>query len=185
MVALLTGKPDRETADAIRLAALSGMRLEELYRLKVGDCIGGVFDVKQSKTDAGVRTVPIHSALTPIVARRVLGKARTDFLMHEGGKADGRERSAAISKRFGRYRQGVGVHDREDGQRHSRVDFHSMRRWFITEARKGFDRAVVAAVVGHENGNITDDVYSGGPDMDTKRRCVESVQLPGPGLAAG
>ena len=42
--------------------------------------------------------------------------------------------------------------------RHSRVDFHSWRRWFITKARAKHDRAVVAAVVGHETGNITDDV---------------------------
>jgi integrase len=177
MVALLSGKPDQEVADAIRLAALSGMRLEELYRLRVAHCTGGIFDIRQAKTDAGVRKVPIHPDLAPIVERRANNKKPTDYLMHEGSNADGRERSAPASQRFGRYRQKVGVHDREDGQRHSRVDFHSLRRWFITESRKGFDRAVVAAVVGHENGNIT-DVYSAGPDMETKRRCVEFVKLP-------
>jgi hypothetical protein len=78
----------------------------------------------------------------------------------------------------GRHRQGLGVHDRDEGQRHSRVDFHSFRRRLITGARKGFDRSIVAAIVGHENGNITDDTYNAGPDMDTKRRCVESVKLP-------
>jgi hypothetical protein len=46
------------------------------------------------------------------------------------------------------------------------------------KARAGFDRAVVAAVVGHEVGNLTDDVYSGGPSDDAKRACVESVRLP-------
>jgi integrase len=137
MIALLVGPADQEVADAIRLAALSGMRLEELYRLKVADCAGGIFDVRQSKTDAGVRKVPIHRDLAAIVARRIEGKDRSDFLMHEGGKADGRERSAAISKRFGRYRQSVGAHDREDGRRHSRIDFHSLRRWFILNPAVG------------------------------------------------
>jgi integrase len=67
-----------------------------------------------------------------------------------------------------------------DGARHSRVDFHSWRRWFITAARNaGVDRAVVAAVVGHEVGNLTDDTYSGGPDEKLLRACVEAVRLPG------
>jgi hypothetical protein len=41
------------------------------------------------------------------------------------------------------------------------------------------DRAVVAAVVGHEVGNLTDDTYSGGPGEKLLRACVEAVQLPG------
>ena len=70
------------------------------------------------------------------------------------------------------------IDDRVEGRRQSRVDYHSLRRWFVTKARAGFDRAVVAAVVGHESGNITDDVYSGGPDNAVKRACVEFVRLP-------
>jgi integrase len=86
----------------------------------------------------------------------------------------------ALSKRFGRYRQTLCVHETADGARHSRVDFHSWRRWFITTARNaGVDRAVVAAVVGHEVGNLTDDTYSGGPGEKLLRACVEAVRLPG------
>ena len=60
------------------------------------------------------------------------------------------------STRFGYYRQRLGVEEREDGRRQSRIDFHSWRRWFITHAREaGFDRAIVAAIVGQEVGNIT------------------------------
>jgi hypothetical protein len=64
-------------------------------------------------------------------------------------------------------------------RRQSRIDFHSWRRWFITHAREaGFDRAIVAAIVGQEVGNITDDLYSGGPSDARKRDCVEAVKLP-------
>jgi hypothetical protein len=49
---------------------------------------------------------------------------------------------------------------------------------FVTKARHGFDRAVVAAIVGHEAGNLTDDVYSGGPTDAAKVACVASVCLP-------
>ena len=176
---LLSGKADAELADAIRIGALSGMRIEEIYRLTVSDCADGWFTIGRSKTAAGVRRVPIHSDLAPIIARRTSGKALSAYAFPEAGPLrPGRERSMAISKRFGRYRIRLGVDERADGQRHSRINFHSLRRWFVTQARAGFDRAVVAAVVGHEVGNLTDDVYSGGPSDDLKRDCVASVRLP-------
>lgn len=180
MVALLSGDPGQELADAMRVAALSGMRLEEVYRLTVATSAGGWFDVRASKTRAGVRRVPIHSDLAEIVVRRRKDKAPGAFLFDEAGApSPGRERSAAVSKRFGRYRQAVGVHDKQEDRRHSAVDFHSFRRWFITKARNaGQDRAMVAAVVGHEAGNLTDDTYSAGPSDALRRAVVEAVKLP-------
>ena len=59
------------------------------------------------------------------------------------------------------------------------VSINPWSRWFITHAREaGFDRAIVAAIVGQEVGNITDDLYSGGPSDGRKRECVEAVKLP-------
>jgi integrase len=180
IVTLLDGNPDPEISDLVRVAALSGMRLEEIYRLTVRDCTDGLFRIRKSKTPAGVRDVPIHSGVAAIVARRTEGKGPTEFLFHEAGTPKGvRERSSVVSQRFMRYRLRLGVEDREDGRRHSRIDFHSFRRWFISRARQaGFERAIVAQVVGHEAGNITDDVYSEGATLAQKRACVEAVQLP-------
>jgi integrase len=177
---LLMSDAGIELADAMHVAALSGMRLEEIYRLTVADCANRWFRVRYAKTRAGRRRVPIHPALAAIVARRCAGKPASAFLFHEPGPVrEGRERSMALSKRFGYYRRMLGVHETIDGARHSRVDFHSWRRWFITAARNaGVDRAVVAAVVGHEVGNLTDDTYSGGPDEKLLRACVEAVRLP-------
>jgi hypothetical protein len=47
-----------------------------------------------------------------------------------------------------------------------------------TRGVAGFDRSIVAAIVGQEVGNITDDLYSGGPSDGRKRECVEAVKLP-------
>ena len=109
------------------------------------------------KTASAMRRVPIHSALAEVVSRRCDHQPAAQWLFPEAPEArGGRQRSAAISKRFGRYRQACGVHDGVDGARQSLVDFHSWRRWFITTARNaGIDRAVVAAVVGHTVGNVT------------------------------
>ena len=162
--ALLEGPADAEIADLIRVAALSGMRIGEIYKLTVERTAGGWFDVRDAKTRAGDRRVPIHSALIKLVEGRREGKGSEAYLFHEVGTVKaGRERSMTASKRFGRYRQACGVHERAEGQRSSAVDFHRLRRWFVSAARNaGQDRAMVAAVVGHEAGNITDDVYSGG-----------------------
>jgi integrase len=178
---LLTGDAGVELSDAMHVAALSGMRLEEIYRLTVADCAGGWFRIRYAKTRAGLRRVPVHPGLAAIVARRCGGKPAKAFLFYEPGPVrEGRERSMALSKRFGYYRRTLGVHETLNGARHSRVDFHSWRRWFITAARNaGVDRAVVAAVVGHEVGNLTDDTYSGGPSEERLRACVEAVRLPG------
>lgn len=177
---LLTGDADPELHDAMRAAALTGMRVGELYRLTVADCGGGLFRIRQSKTRAGVRRVPIHPDLSALVARRVAKKALGDYLFHEGPpERPGRERSMVIVKRFVTYRRRVGVDETTEGRRHGHVDFHSWRRRFVTEARNaGVDRATVAAVVGHEAGNLTDDTYSGGPSMALMRACVEAVRLP-------
>src|SRR5262249_17344581 len=133
--ALLSGDAGVELGDAMRVAALTGMRIDEIYRMMVADCTGGWFVVRAGKTNAALRRVPIHSGLVRIVARRCKGKGDDAFLFHEAGKArDDRQRSGMASKAFGRYRQSVGVHDVVEGARQSRVDFHSWRRWFITTA---------------------------------------------------
>ena len=121
--------------------------------------------------------MPIHSDLAAIVARRTAGKAPTAYLFHEA--PDSHVRSANLSHKFTHYRLSVGVNEQEDGRRQSRVDFHSLRRWFVTQARNaGIDCATVAAVVGHETGNLTDDVYSGGPSLQQRKACVEADRLP-------
>ncbi len=72
--------------------------------------------------------------------------------------------------------------DKRSGQRRSLVNFHSFRRWFVTEAqRAGVPESTIASVVGHEEGrrSITLGVYSDGPAWQQMWRCVEAVKLPG------
>jgi integrase len=178
--ALLQVPPDETLGDLMLIGALSGMRIEEICSLTVKDCRNGLFDITEAKTPAGVRKVPIHSALVSVVDRRMVDKADTEFLFHElsASGPDG-ERSMAVSKRFGRYRQSVGVHERPDGKRRSLVNFHSFRRWFITKAEEaGQVPWIVEAVVGHKREGMSLGVYSGGPSVDQRRACVEAVTLP-------
>ena len=199
VVTLLCGDADPLLADLMPLAALSGMRVEEICQLYVSDCADGSFKVWAGKTDSARRTVPIHSALLGIVERRTKGKAAGDYLFDElPPMPPSREtRSDPAVKRFTRYRRDVGVDERPNDKKKSNVDFHSFRRWFIRKVRdarlsgvQGFDEWTLTWVVGHidsdrpESLDLSQHGYAGADAERAKRALVEAVKLP-PGVAAG
>jgi len=196
---LLTGLATRREWEFSVVAALSGMRIEEIARLTVADCAGGWFNVRRAKTRAGVRRVPIHAALEKIVARRCEGKRPGDYLFEEMPDADPlskRTRAAAVTQAFTRARRDVGVDPRTPGHRQADVDFHSWRRWFVRTAAEalnggatGYSVFTIAHVVGHkiEGGTLegvrlpltmTMGVYAGPASADSLKACVAAVKLP-------
>ena len=178
---LLSGHADTDLADLMRIAALSGMRLEEIGQLRVKDCADDLFDIQKSKTKAGRRKVPIHSGLAEIIKRRTQGQPQDAYIFpnFEASGWDG-ARTMAISKRFRTYRLSLKVDDKPEGQRRSRIDFHSFRRWFAKKCEEaGQLQTIVARVMGHETGlTITFTTYSQAQPLDLMRECVESVRLP-------
>jgi integrase len=80
---LLTSPPSTTLGDFIQVGALTGMRREEIGRLKVADCVGGIFVVQMGKTDAAIRRVPIHSDLAALVERRSAAKPFDAYLFDD------------------------------------------------------------------------------------------------------
>jgi integrase len=149
----------------------------------VSDCGGGTFNIRDTKTKAGERRVPIHAHLRPIVAARLKGKQPDAFLFDELKASPGRERerTAKASERFTEYRRAIGIDERDETQRQANADFHSFRRWFITKAEQaGQPPHIISAVAGHAEGRqgMTLGRYSKGPSEEQLRAVVESVQLP-------
>jgi integrase len=183
---LLDGPADPVLHDLMRMALFSGARLEELALLRVRDIDPDDRTMAiqaDPKTAASRRVVPIHSEVWPIVQARIARKARDAFALHELGPEPrpGRQRSMAISKAFGRYRINVGVTDKVEAQRRELVNFHSFRRTFVTLAEQaGQPESTIRSVVGHKRQGMTFGVYSGGPSLEQRRACVESVRLPTP-----
>ncbi|MEQ1695259.1 MAG: DUF6538 domain-containing protein [Hyphomicrobiaceae bacterium] len=183
LLILLRAEAEPLLSDAIRIAALTGMRREEICLLRIADCAGGLFSITAGKTKSAVRQVPIHPKLVAIVAARSRGKSPEAFLFHELGPAPTagqlRGRGAALTQKFERFRTKLGVKDKAKDVRRSRVNFHSFRRWFISKAEKaGQPPWTIASVVGHKRSGMTLSVYSDGPSMEQRRACVEAVQLP-------
>ncbi len=191
---LLRQIEDELVLDAARIAALSGMRLEEIARLRVKDTREGIFTIREAKTAAGIREVPIHPDLSALVARRSALKRDAVYLFDElkdppSGSA--MERGQPITKRFVLWRRRLGVDERLEGSRQSRIDFHSFRRWFIRKASesihhgaRGFDQWTIADVVGHDREAsgaglaMTMGRYAGAASIEARRACVEAVRLP-------
>jgi integrase len=180
---LLDGPASQHMHDLMRIAALSGARLDAIVDLRVGDCVDGVFRFKPQKRETAYRLVPIHSELVKIVARRTVGKAATADVFPEWpppkNASSLRERSFKASNAFTVYRKVVDVDATLPARRRALTNFHSWRRFFISAAEQaGQPENIIAAVVGHKREGMTFGVYSSGPSSIQFKACVESVRLP-------
>ena len=170
--------------DVISIAALSGMRQKELCDLRIRNLvvIDGMqlFDITKGKTLAAIRKVPVHNQLQEIIRRRTFGKGPDDFLIHEVNRAKALKYTEALSKRFTEHSRALfPEYSANKKRRQALKDFHSLRRYFITERHKaGCNPAVLPWVVGHGVEGVTFGVYSSGPSLRQCRECVEAVGLP-------
>ncbi|WP_137822555.1 DUF6538 domain-containing protein [Pseudomonas sp. D(2018)] len=168
---------DRNLANLIALGAYTGCRLEELGRIDRDSITfeGNTpisFAIADAKTKAGIREVPLHSRVVPLVLQ-LLEKSKDGFLL-EGRPLDHSNkygnRLDAVGKRFGRLKTAAGF-NRE-------FVFHSVRKTAITECHQaGGDIATMPALFGHETGLITLDIYSAGPSMEQKSKVIELLDF--------
>ena len=183
--------------DAITILALSGMRVEELARMRVADLKDlssplPYVALRGTKTQAARGDVPIHKDALPIFLRRVDGKSADQFVFEElptPPEGSAMERGQAITKAFGRLRTRLGIGERAEGQRQASKDLHSLRRWHISKARDalnagatGFTMYTVADNVGHAKGGLGLSMtshYAGRETLESKAACVRAVRLPG------
>lgn len=188
---LLVGSPPAYLGDLIRIAAFSGMRIEEIYRLRIRDCSKGCFNIITGKTKNAVRSVPIHPDLQALVGKMMKGKAMTAYLIEpEKDVVDSTgERSGYAGKAFTRYRRSLGIDERPNSKPKSNIDFHSFRRWFVMSARdalengaSGYSEWTIAEVVGHDDHGLSKLLkmtrqYSGPSSESAARACVFAVKL--------
>jgi integrase len=193
IVRLLSAPAPSDLGFAMRIAALSGMRIEEICQLRLSDCTNGLFNIRFGKTDNAVRIFPIHSMLVPFVNERLEDGEASDFLIKglRERTASNDSRSDPLGKAFMRFRRKLGIGSAKGSNRErSEVEFHSFRRWFIRVVRDaindralGFSFHTLQEVVGHSTVAIsrseqqTQD-YSGQSPMSAKQAVIEVVRLP-------
>lgn len=159
----------RRDLEAVALVALySGMRIAEITSLTWGDVKveNGVhyFDITASKTEAGVRKVPVHSKLSWLLGRR--GKDPEALVFAPTIK----------SSHFTAHRRACGVED-ETGR--YRKAFHSFRKC-VVRCLAGEPEDAIAQIVGHERPGFTSRVYNPqGLTMRQRQAVVEKITYPG------
>lgn len=182
-ITTLLGNAEEELHDVIFIGLYSGMRLNEIASLGVDDVpeINGVqcFRVQAAKTKAGVRLVPIHSALVDIIQKYKRLNAQGQRGRYLLPKANAIKRADAkrgpwFSQQFTRLRNKV-LPNATDRQ-----CFHSLRGMFITSLdRHNIDDSRIAALVGHTQKTMAKQVYSQGVELEELSKIIELVNYQG------
>jgi integrase len=152
------GKP---LGDIIRVALLTGVRLEEVAALQASqfDEDGKGYEVKDGKTENATRYVPLTSLALKTLKPR-LNKVKEDGLLFPELKvrSSTEKRGGAISQKFTDLRRDV-LGDHTDGK----LVLHSFRHTWRTAARRaGVDLLTTHEMGGWSRGNHSDDEYDHG-----------------------
>lgn len=162
---------DDTLADLIELGMYTGARIEELCSLRTDDSSTERLRVTDSKTDAGIREIPVHSELKSTV-QRLLDESKDGYLLTGLTFNKYGDRSNAIGKRFGRLKTRHGFS--------TSYVFHSIRKTVVTLLEDaGVSENLTADIVGHEKPRVTYGLYSGGHSLKSKREAIELIRYPG------
>jgi integrase len=138
---------DHDLADLIALAAYTGARREELCALKVEDVAGGWITIRDAKTSAGLRDIPIHNAIAPTL-RRLIGKRKSGYVLDGLSEDQYGNRGDALGKRFTRLKTALG-HGPDK-------TLHSIRHAFAHILReRGVVESLVSDLMGHRLAGMT------------------------------
>ena len=140
-----------------------------MCQLKVTDITqNNSFKIREAKTGAGIREVPIHTKIIGLV-NNLKFESKDGYLIASTSKNKLSVRGAPMSKRFGRLRTKLGFG--------SEYVFHSLRKTVVTLLEQAqVSENLTADIVGHEKPRITYGLYSGGNTLEAKREALELIQ---------
>jgi integrase len=175
--ATATANGDSDLADLIAFACYTGCRIEELGRIRQETTIFDDqsqpigFRVDESKTESGIRDIPLHPNLVPIYTRRLQqpqGATQALFPGNDATKAG--LRLNALSQRFTKLKRQAGF-----GDKHV---FHSFRKCTATMLQQAnVPPLVIPFLLGHDVGHISFDIYSAGPSFEQKREAITALNF--------
>lgn len=160
---------DASLGHLIFIGAYTGARIEEICSLKKCDInlANKSMKIIDAKTAAGVREIPIHSALIPLISTLLMHG--DEYLLDNLTLTKYGERSNALGKRFGRLKKTLGYSNRHV--------FHSIRKTFTTQLENACVlENITADIVGHEKPRMTYGLYSGGTSLEVKRNAIENIR---------
>lgn len=177
--ALFNPPPKRKDMEEVmRFGLYSGMRLDEIVSLTLGQCHfdGPIPFVRiiDAKTPAGNRDVPVHPELGWLLERVTAAKAAGN---DSGGRVwpsfnsegPSKKPGADAGREFSRFKAAKGFTDR-------RKVFHSFRKNFVGQLELlRVPETEVAQIVGHEKRGITFGTYGTKMSLQRKYEIISQV----------
>ena len=164
---LLQAAPEGDLRDLIMLGAYTGCRIAELCNLKISNVDTDRMKILDAKSQAGWRTIPIHTHIAQLVARLV-DTTKDGYLINGLTFNMYGDRSNAISKRFGRLKKGL-----DYGEDYV---FHSLRKSFATQLENAnIPLNVSARLMGHEISGETFGNYSDGLAFEGLKEAISHI----------
>lgn len=174
---LFSPPPKRSDLTEIMLVGLfTGMRLGEIASLTNDQIVEreGVvlIDIRDAKTRAGIRLVPLHPRLQWLADRASKGGAGVRIWSRLRNEGPGGKPSGDIGKEFSRFKASRGF----EGERKV---FHSFRKNVVGQLeRAGIPQNEVAQIVGHEKQGLTFSVYGTKADYARLAEIVCLIDYP-------
>ena len=135
------------------------------HQIKFDDIYDDAFHILEGKTESAARTIPVHSSLSNLL-NQCESKSKDGYVitgLSPGGYDQ--KRSWNFQKRLGRLRKHAGLPET--------VVFHSLRNTFATRMENlGVPKNHISQLMGHEDGNMALDVYSGGLAIEPLREAI-------------
>jgi len=171
------------------LGLFTGAREAELCQLETNDvrqdAAAGLWlldinsdDGKRLKTGASAREVPVHPTLIELGFLEFVDGVRASETsrLFEADQRNKRGEFSGFSKRFNRYKEGLGI---KSGPSH-KLDFHSFRHTLQTMLfDAGEEEYVVNALCGHNPAQRSEGVrtYSSGPGLEAKYKLLLKLKF--------
>ncbi|MCL4182791.1 MAG: hypothetical protein KJ011_05015 [Burkholderiaceae bacterium] len=172
-----TRYPKGTLLELLALGLYTGARLDEICSRKLGEVLpsdnGFRLHITGSKTEAGIRVIPVvHPIAVGILRRRIGDRRDRNAQLFAEFIPGGRDRKLSWypQRALGRYRDAVGLG--------VETDFHSTRRNFITRLEDaGASPLARDRYVGHTPKDLASRVYSGGSESQLLR-IAETISYP-------
>ncbi|WP_417827585.1 DUF6538 domain-containing protein [Thalassospira sp.] len=166
----LRGKDRQDMLNVCRIGLMTGMRLNEICAIKKAHVNADYIEIPESKTPSGIRLVPIHRELKPII-NHLMEDSEGEYLI-AGLSTNNKysSRSAAIGKRINTVLDSLGFEDRMK-------KFHSFRASLIRAFKAaGVPEDIAKDVCGHHTDSLTYMTYAGILDIDDQAKAMDQVQ---------
>lgn len=139
---------DNKICKVVAVLIYTGLRIDEFLSLRREDIENNFIFVKTSKTDAGIRTIPIHPKIKNIINEFLEDNGEYLFILKNNGKK-------VIYETF---RLGFKKAMAELGMEHT---IHDTRHTFASMLNQvGANDVIISSLAGHEDKEFTKRVYT-------------------------